>query len=52
MRRSTILQPKYNNSENNCDNNLLASRYEEIVQQYEDPIIKFHTKKRIFIEKR
>ncbi|MDH7553143.1 MAG: hypothetical protein QHH74_05760 [Spirochaetota bacterium] len=33
-----MLQPTYTYEENDCNNNLLVSRYEEIVQQYADPI--------------
>ena len=38
IRKSTILQPKYNNAENNCNNYLLVNSSEEIVQQYEYPL--------------
>jgi len=47
-----MLQSKYTYGENNCNNNLLVSRYEEIVQQYEDPIrAMVHRTLEVYIEK-
>ena len=46
-----MLQPRYTYGENDCNNNLV-SRYEEIVQQYEDPIrAMVHRTLEVYIEK-
>ncbi|MGC8899811.1 MAG: hypothetical protein ACP5KP_04850, partial [Candidatus Micrarchaeia archaeon] len=51
-RRSTMLQPTYTYEANDCNNNLFVSRYEEIVQQYEDPIrAMVHRTLEVYIEK-
>ncbi len=47
-----MLQPRYTYGENDCNNNLLVSRYEEIVQQYEDLIrAMVHGTLEVYIEK-
>jgi len=47
-----MLQPTYTYEENDCNNNLLVSRYEEIAQQYEDPIrAMVHRTLEVYIEK-